>query len=93
MEAVTIALHQNFIVGTKFAFGVYLVRGKKLNVLFRDEIGKRVGGGSQIEKTAFFRFRNPSIVVTVAVENDALVFFDYALDKVVKRLFKVGRVF
>ncbi|MPM33495.1 hypothetical protein SDC9_80071 [bioreactor metagenome] len=69
----------------KFRFTQHAVGAEEFYVLCRNEAGQAVRRGSEVEQTTLFRFDNPCVVIAVAVEDDALMRMDDALNELMQR--------
>ena len=74
-------------------FGKNAVFREEFHVLLFQEIGETFGGGFQVEKSSFFRFFQPFVVIAVAVEDDPFMFGDRLFDEIVQGAGEIGCVF
>ena len=79
--------------GAHFGCGKYLVRFKERNVLVGYIVRQAIGRGAQIEQAAALCLGNPCIVVSVAVEDNALVRADGIPDQGMQGILKAIGLF
>ena len=65
------------------------VTREELHVFIRNVVRQRLGRCAKIQKPALFRFLQPRFVITVAVEDDALVLADDAANQLLQITLKV----
>ena len=93
LQRFAVVFDHDLIAGTHFLCGEDFMARKQLNVLGADKIGQHIHGGGKIQKPSPLRLFHPFAGIIVAVENDALVFFDGVLDQLLQRFVEILGIF
>ena len=89
VDGLRVRLEDDVLSGLHLDLGVDLMLCKELHVLFVGVVRQCVYRGRQVRQAAFCSFRLPGVRIAVAVEDDALVLFDHALDECVECAVKI----
>ena len=76
-----------------FAAVEHAVAGEKIDVLFQNKRGKRIGGGGEVCKAASFGLLEPASLISVAVKENPAVLAQRVADQGVERRLKILGLF
>ena len=92
MDDLAVLLQADLLAGLHLQLGVHAMAGKERHVLGIRVVHERLRGGAQVEQAALLGLDGPLGAVAVAVEEDALMRRQLALDERGERLVKVLRL-
>ena len=83
VQDLVVLLELGLHTGMDLRSGVDIVLCEQVEVLLVNVVRECIGGALEVEQAALLRLGDPGLVVAVAVEDDALVRLDLALDECV----------
>ena len=93
VDHLAVIFKTNLVTCFQLCFSKDLVGYEQVDILLVKHVGKCVGRCLQVVKSTLFSLFYPGLVISVAVEDYALMFFYGLHYKVVKSLFKILRAF
>lgn len=81
VEDLAVVFEVDLIARLHLSAGIDMVLGKERHVLVGKVIRQRFGRRAQVQQTAALRLCDPRLVITVALEEDALVLDEHAADE------------
>ena len=84
MNLLVVVFHVDFVAGIEFALVEHAVLFEEGDVFFLGECLEGFHGGAGIRETSLSSFFNPFVGIAVAVEDNALVFLNDLLEKVLE---------